>query len=660
MQEAAISPNYTHFTTLDMSASNQVVLSEHNEHAMCYNSCMRSFGELLVIFTERAGISDSELARTVGIGRQTIFRWKEGQVARPRYREDVLRIADKLRLTPAERDELLLAAGFAPDTEVPSAGEAGSAGEVRFASEVNTASELTAGVTIATLPSAMTAQDVDVVSAPSQSRPAQDTPVIEGRSTLPPRLFSQPGVLLGVAVAIMLLVAMGGYFALPLIFGSRDGQPPTPVPVTLSAPTVQPATSVLVTPIVAVPGEKLLLVAPFVGYTSEELRFNVAGRIQEALEREIKESALKDVRVAVLPVAVTAQAQAHDLLAQSRASAMIWGEYDAGRVRANVTVAEGETNWTNPVDSPAKLALVINDEVPNAARMLALYALGRLYQQEEDWEDSLRTYEKALALEPGEPVMLASLHFYIGNLLPKVRGLAVDVFSQAIDHFSQALNYEPDWENLLYNRGTIYLGRALLSPEEGGDLDAAIADLTAVIDRQPQRTDPLINRGIAYYERNTPGDADAAIADFGRVIELTPGDYRGYYHRGLARIRANADNWAADLLEAARLRPGEAAIQNALCWGYALSGAADEALPHCDQAVSGDESGSSYDGRAIAYSQLGRYGEAAADLEKYIAWIRAERPDLFGKLHGPEAEAWIGILRQGQNPFTAQVRAGLR
>ena len=51
----------------------------------------------------------------IGVQRMTIFRWKEGTVARPRYREDVLRIAAKLRLTPVERDELLLAAGFPPE-----------------------------------------------------------------------------------------------------------------------------------------------------------------------------------------------------------------------------------------------------------------------------------------------------------------------------------------------------------------------------------------------------------------------------------------------------------------------------------------------------------------------------------------------------------------
>ena len=63
----------------------------------------------------RTGVSDAELARTIGVRRQTIFRWKEGLVAHPRSAEEVLRCAAKLRLTPEERDRLLLAAGFPPE-----------------------------------------------------------------------------------------------------------------------------------------------------------------------------------------------------------------------------------------------------------------------------------------------------------------------------------------------------------------------------------------------------------------------------------------------------------------------------------------------------------------------------------------------------------------
>ena len=79
---------------------------------------MKTFAQLLTEYTERTGVTDAELARHLGVRRQTIFRWKEGLTKRPRERQDVLRLADKLRLTPAERDELLLAAGFAPETPV--------------------------------------------------------------------------------------------------------------------------------------------------------------------------------------------------------------------------------------------------------------------------------------------------------------------------------------------------------------------------------------------------------------------------------------------------------------------------------------------------------------------------------------------------------------
>jgi tetratricopeptide (TPR) repeat protein/transcriptional regulator with XRE-family HTH domain len=76
---------------------------------------MESYGQLLARYMRRVGITDAELARAIGVRRQTIFRWKEGLTARPRHREDVVRCADKLRLTSQERDGFLLAAGFVPE-----------------------------------------------------------------------------------------------------------------------------------------------------------------------------------------------------------------------------------------------------------------------------------------------------------------------------------------------------------------------------------------------------------------------------------------------------------------------------------------------------------------------------------------------------------------
>ena len=67
---------------------------------------MPTFGELLTSHVSRSGIGDSDLARRVGVSRLTPIRWKEGVTARPRYREDVLRCAEVLRLTPEELDAL--------------------------------------------------------------------------------------------------------------------------------------------------------------------------------------------------------------------------------------------------------------------------------------------------------------------------------------------------------------------------------------------------------------------------------------------------------------------------------------------------------------------------------------------------------------------------
>ena len=80
---------------------------------------MPDFGELLTSHVSRSGISDSDLARRIGVSRATLIRWKEGLTARPRYREDVLRCAEVLRLTPEERDELLRAADFEPEPSPP-------------------------------------------------------------------------------------------------------------------------------------------------------------------------------------------------------------------------------------------------------------------------------------------------------------------------------------------------------------------------------------------------------------------------------------------------------------------------------------------------------------------------------------------------------------
>lgn len=632
---------------------------------------MPTFGELLNQYIERAGISDAELARSTGVQRQTIFRWKEGLTARPRYREDVLRIAARLRLSPAERDALLLAGGFAPEDPnavaallvAPGADAAagGVSGEGRAAGAPSNAADLAPAEAQEKEANNDAAEAPNATTAAAPPAPANATGA--PRSTPPrARLIERPQLLLTAAIALMLAVAFAGAWLLPMIFPST----PTATPEAARAPTATapPAPSVTPTPtkIVAQPGEQLIVIAPFVGYAPSEMQFNVAGRIREAIDEELQRAELDDVHTVIWPEPITEAAQAEAVLAAAGAVLTIWGEYDAGRVRAGLTAPTlDDTYWVNPVDAPAALPLVINQDVPRDARIFALYTLGSYFRSVDVSAKALAAFERALAQAPTDAVMRATLHFYVGLLKPQLEGYSPESLTRAIEHYSEALTLQPTWENVRYNRGTTYLGRALLSLEERADLDVAIADLSTVIERRPTRVDPLVNRGIAYYQRNGDGDLARATADFDRVVALQPQDYRGYYHRALTAIRSgDMVGWQADLAQVQLLAPDYAAANNALCWGYGVNGDPTAALPYCDAAVAADATGASLDSRAVTLAQLGRYAEAAADLRDYLAWVRATHPTLYAKYRGPQVEDWLAQLERGENPFTPALLEALR
>jgi tetratricopeptide (TPR) repeat protein/transcriptional regulator with XRE-family HTH domain len=633
---------------------------------------MPTFGELLNQYIERAGITDAELARSTGVQRQTIFRWKEGLTARPRYREDVLRIAAKLRLSPAERDALLLAGGFSPDDPATVAALFATPGDELTQDGARGEGQAVDGATSDDDPTALAVDEyldtqlvafsvpqptaTDVMATPLSTPLPTPLPMPRRRN----RLIERPQLMLSVVVVLMLAVALAGTWLLPAIF------PPTPpatiVAVVSPAPSATPPPTATPTPIVAQPGEQLIVIAPFVGYTSSDLRFNVAGRIREAVEEELQRAQLDDVHTVIWPEPIAEPAQADAVLAEAGAVLAIWGEYDAGRVRAGVTaLALDDTYWVNPVDAPSALPLVINQEVPRDARIFALYTLGSYFRSVDEPIKALAVFERALAQAPTDATTRATLHFYVGLLAPQLQGYTPQTLTRAIEHYSAALALQPAWENVRYNRGTTYLGRALLSLDERADLDAAVADLSMVIERKPARVDPLVNRGIAYYQRNGDDDLERARTDFARVIELQPKDHRGYYHRALVAIRSgDAAGWQADLTRVQELAPAYTPASNALCWGYGTAGDAGAALPYCDAAVAADTSGASFDSRAITLAQLGRYAEAAADLRAYLDWVRATYPALYPKYRGPQAEGWIELLDLNENPFTPEVLEVLR
>ncbi len=591
---------------------------------------MPSFAELLSEYMARTGISDAELARTIGVRRQTIFRWKEGLVSRPRHREDVLRCADRLRLTSEERDALLVAAGFRPEG----------------------------------------ATTVPVTPAPDQPAPALSAQVGETvwQEVIQPRRSMSP--LLGLIV-IAALVAVGGILFLAL----------QPIP----GPKTYP---------VAGEGETLIIVGRFVNYTGGPSGYNVAGRVQAALEREIEAAQLTRVRVALWPEEIRDAVAAEAVRERAQATVVIWGEYDSGRVLARFMVPGSrpepdERQLEELVASPSDLSATINSALPAEVRYMALLTLGQLYADQEDYDQARAVFSQALAQPPAESDAIATLYFHLGHIYQVGEPIDLD---QAIHHYSQVITLQPGWVTTYNNRAVAYMERG-----QAGDLERAIEDLTHAIEAKPDYAAAYVNRGVAYLERGGLDDMTRALEDFSRAIDLAPDAHKayinrgvaylgrgeasdleratedfdraidlapdapgGYLNRGLAYVQAGErERWLEDFERVLALAPDHQGAYNALCWAYALDQQPEQALPYCDQAVALDPTGYSRDSRGVVYAELGRLEEAAEDFEAFLDWLGGQ-PESVYRRHGPMRQAWIQTLKTGQNPIDQETLEQLR
>ena len=514
---------------------------------------MDSFAQLLSQHMRRAGISDAELARAIGIRRQTIFRWKEGLTSRPRHRDDVLRCATKLRLTPQERDELLLAAGFRPEA-IPSP-----------------------------------AVEPSAVAPPSPALPA----------SIRKRWWAIAAALLTLAVVIALLA---------LVERDSSGRLRLSLPGS-EPPAIAPAEA----------GETLVIVSQFANYASERMGYNVAGRIQEALLKDFSEAELNGSRVAIWQQPLLNREETLQVGQAYRATLVIWGEYDSGRVLVTFTLpaskeAQATAQVLNQVATPADLSAVINTELPTDVRWMALVSVGQVHYAAKRYDQAQAALERALAYPPQDESALAGVYFSLGYIY----GLQ-------------------------------------------GDLDGVLTYYTQAIEHQSGLVSAYNNRGAAYLARREEGDLQRAISDFSQAIELAPDFGSAWYNRGLSYMalgEAYDEQALADLRRAHALQPDAPGPNNALCWQLSLVGRPEEALPSCDAAVAADPTAFSRDSRGLTYALLGRTEEAIVDFEAFAAW--AEEQPGGTDAHYARCKEWIEALRAGHNPFDEETLKALR
>ena len=653
---------------------------------------MPDFGEILTSHVERSGISDSDLARRVGVSRATLIRWKEGLTARPRYRDDVLRCAEVLRLTPEERDELLVAADFEPE---------GSPAE---------------------------APPPEPALAPTPVSPAEsDSPPVPARRRW--------GLWIAVSAAVVGVVAV---IAVALALIASPGEPDRPVAATVE-PTVDlpgepdltaAATGGTPTDVSSVPdhpvaatGEALIVIAPFANYTAGQLEFNIRGRLRDSIHREIAAAGLDGIRIDDWTETVPGHRAALSAAEQSGAAIVIWGEYDSGRVLANLTSTPTENESLGPqvveiATSPSGLPTAINIDLTTEVRSVALLALSQVYLQRSEYEPAKTVLYQALERPPADPTALANLRYHLGQayldgeyadldeaiwrftevLLMQPR--SADTYSSrglaylergrpgdenlAIADLTRASELAPHLAAPYFNRAVAYMARArpgdleralddleraidagvegagayvnrasvYLERGHDGDLDLAFKDLERAIEIDPNLATAWVNLGNARLHRGEDGDAEQAIADFTKAIYLAPDNALGYYNRALAH--SEAEQWElsnSDLRAAQERDPRDPVINNALCRQLGVQRRPQEALPFCNLALERNPDGPARDSRGLVRAVMGSPDEAVADFRVFLDWVDASEKPTCRSYYRPSRESWVGALESGGNPF---------
>ena len=649
---------------------------------------MKSFAELLTEYMGRTGIGDAELARRIQVSRPTLLRWKEGVTTRPRYREDVLRCAEILRLTEEETDELLLACGYAPENEsLPQTDEP---------------------------PGDSVAENLPVRAAPSRLAPAAaggGVLAVEGATTDERLTIRRTGISRGMAALALIgggIVAAVVAVAVYSFLGDNGDYP------------------------VAAPGEDLIVVAPFVNYTAGGQGFNVAGRLQEAIDGEVLEVGLSGVRSERWPEVIEEEEAARKASDRSGASLVVWGEYDSGRVIARFTPpADGSGGLDRRLidlpSSPTDLTTSINIALVGEVSYVALLTLGQIYLERGEYDQAKAILLRALDSAPQGDRSLTNIRYMLGQAY--LAGDLVD-YDEAIWLFNLVLAAKPTSVEALNGRGLAYLGRG-----RDGDTTRAIADLTSARSIEPRRAATELNLAVAYVERDESGDRDRAlgsleralahdpdyagayvnrasiyvdmgmagdlarafedldqaqelqpdlaaahvvrasaylargeagdseeaIGELSRAIELEPGSAVAHFNRGL--IYSELGDWNGslyDLTRAQELHPQNAGFNSALCLQLALAGQAGKALQYCDWALAIQPEGLPLDSRALAFALAGDTERAIGDYEALLEWLGSTAGQVCRSLYEDSRRNWKETLQRGGNPFSPSILEQLR
>ena len=180
-------------------------------------------------------------------------------------------------------------------------------------------------------------------------------------------------------------------------------------------------------------------------------------------------------------------------------------------------------------------------------RVAAWETLGMIYRDIQgvvtgvlEW--GIKSFEKAISLEPANPV----LHTELGKLY-----LVSDDAEKAKAEFMKAIELKPDYTDALIQTALIY--------ERENNTEEAIRQMGSLANADPFNPEVLFQLGRLYFNNN---QIDEAITQFERVIILMPNHSNAHYSLGVAYQKKGEKTKALQEFEKVQeLNPGNADVQ---------------------------------------------------------------------------------------------------
>jgi transcriptional regulator with XRE-family HTH domain len=497
---------------------------------------MTSFGELLSEYMTRTGISDSELARHLGVSRQTIFRWKEGLTARPRVREDVLRCAERLRLSASERDALLLAAGFAPEQ-----------------SQMTDDRPQTTEIALHAQDGIVRAHALDVPRAARKNHRARWLIT-----------FAIGALVIGLALWLAANSPASQNFIALFI---------TPTPTLVPAPTPTP-----------LPPEFVIALARLNPRGGDAPAYDVTARLRQTLENEIANENLAPVRLVDVADSVRDADTAERVRERTGADVILWGNFSGDDARVELTHV-ARVPMTGTVLSafpllPRDQSVTLNMNTPAQTRALALLSVLPLQLARGNAATARRYQETAETLTPYSRDLRAALDFSRAYLRQTTAPLELD---EALARYSRSLDVASPYEGYL-NRGLAYLALNQTAAARADFANAQALDdvrpeasraqcWLLALEQQPQAALPYCNdavardrtawsldaRAVVYAQLGRYADAANEFANFLRWLDTQPANARGTFaptrRAWIESLRAGKNPFDAETLNQLRGAP---------------------------------------------------------------------------------------------------------